>query len=233
MKRYAGCKLLGLPLFPSRPLRASVVGVYNVLMTSNNERFDRQIAFILEVDKLKSIIRRTYLLNIDRAENTAEHSWHLAIMAILLAEHANEPVDLARVVKMVLIHDIVEIDAGDTYFYDATAAKDKAERERAAADRIFGLLPADQSNEMRDLWEEFEEGGTAEARFALALDRFIPQLHNYHTHGRSWSEHGITADRVLERNACIAEGSEKLWDCAQALLGDAVAKGFLAAGKEK
>jgi putative hydrolase of HD superfamily len=196
------------------------------------ERFERQIAFILEIDKLKTIIRRTYLLNTDRAENTAEHSWHLAIMAILLAEHANEPVDVAKVVKMVVIHDIVEIDAGDTYFYDANAALDKAEREIAAADRIFGLLPADQAKELRDLWDEFEEGQTPEARFALALDRFIPQLHNYHTQGRSWNEHGITVDRVLERNASMAEGSTKLWECARALLNDAVAKGFLA-DKEK
>src|SRR5436309_14613445 len=143
----------------------------------DNDRFERQIRFILEIDKLKGILRRTYLLNVDRAENTAEHSWHLAIMAILLAEHANEPVDVARVVKMVLIHDIVEIDAGDTYCYDTEAALNKAERERAAADRIFGILPEDQSRELRELWDEFEEGRTPEARFALALDRFIPQLH--------------------------------------------------------
>jgi len=194
---------------------------------TTQERFDRQIQFILEIDKLKTILRRTYLMNVDRAENTAEHSWHLAIMAILLAEHANQPVDVARVVKMVLVHDIVEIDAGDTYFYDFAAGLDKSERERAAADRIFGLLPADQGMELRALWDEFEDGTTADARFALALDRFIPQLHNYYTKGRSWAEHGITADRVLERNACIADGSAKLWECARALLDDAVAKGFL------
>ena len=198
----------------------------------SSDRFERQIRFILEVDKLKSIIRRTYLVNADRAENTAEHSWHLAIMAILLAEHANETVEVARVVKMVLIHDIVEIDAGDTYFYDSTAALDKADRERAAADRIFGMLPLDQSTELRALWDEFESGETPEARFALALDRFIPQLHNYHTQGRSWAEHGITEDRVLEGNASMAEGSLRLWECARALLDDAVAKGFLAR-KEK
>jgi len=199
---------------------------------TTQERFDRQIRFILEIDKLKTILRRTYLMNVDRAENTAEHSWHLAIMAILLAEHANEPVDVARVVKMVLVHDIVEIDAGDTYFYDAAAGLDKSERERAAADRIFGLLPTDQGMEMRALWDEFEDGTTADARFALALDRFIPQLHNYYTEGRSWAEHGITADRVLERNACIADGSARLWECARALLDDAVAKGFLPYTKE-
>ena len=201
--------------------------------TDAAERFERQIRFVLEVDKLKSIIRRTYLVNEDRAENTAEHSWHLAILALVLAEYANEPVDVARVVKMVLVHDIVEIDAGDTYFYDATAELDKSDRERRAADRIFGILPDDQARELRELWDEFETGTTADARFALALDRFIPQLHNYHTKGRSWVEHGITADRVLERNACMAEGSARLWECARALLDDAIAKGFLPASKEK
>jgi putative hydrolase of HD superfamily len=195
------------------------------------ERLERQIRFILELDKLKTIVRRTYLVNTDRAENTAEHSWHLAIMALLLAEYANEPVDVARVVKMVLIHDIVEIDAGDTYFYDSVAALDKADRERVAADRIFSLLPPDQTDEFRRLWEEFETGETPDARFAAALDRFIPQLHNYHTQGRSWSEHGITLDRVLERNASMANGSQKLWDWARALLDDAVTKGFLQPGK--
>jgi len=196
------------------------------------ERLNRQIGFILEVDKLKSIVRRTYLLNTDRAENTAEHSWHLAIMAILLAEYANEPVDVGRVVKMVLVHDLVEIDAGDTYIYDVAAERDKVDRERAAADRIFGLLPSDQGEELRQLWEEFEACCTPEARFALALDRFIPQLHNYYTQGRSWLEHGITADRVLERNKPMAMGSEKLREFARALLDDAVAKGFLRAKKK-
>ena len=190
-------------------------------------RLEQQIRFILEIDKLKTILRRTYLLHVDRAENTAEHSWHLAMMAILLAEHANEPVDVPRVVKMVLIHDIVEIDAGDTYIYDTQGALDKAEREHAAADRLFGMLPSDQGREFRTLWEEFEARQTPEAKFAGALDRFMPQLHNYHTQGRSWNEHGITADRVLERNACMAEGSASLWDLAQALVDDAVAKGFL------
>ena len=195
-------------------------------------RFERQIQFILEVDKLKTILRRTYLLNADRVENTAEHSWHLAIGAILLAEHANEPVDITRVLKMVLVHDIVEIDAGDTYFYDEAAEVDKSTREQRAADRLFGILPSDQGEELRALWEEFELGETPEARFALALDRFMPQLHNYYTEGRSWNEHGITADRVLERNASIANGSGKLWDCARSLLDDAVERGFLPSRKE-
>jgi putative hydrolase of HD superfamily len=199
----------------------------------DEDRFARQIRFILELDKLKTILRRTYLIHEDRAENTAEHSWHLAILAIVLAEHANEHVDVARVVKMLLVHDIVEIDAGDTYFYDAAAAADKSEREHAAADRLFGILPADQALELRSLWEEFEAAMTVDARFALALDRFMPQLHNYHTQGRSWAEHGITVDQVLEKNESMADGSVKLWECARALLQDAVSKGYLPAGKEK
>ncbi|HEY2379862.1 MAG TPA: HD domain-containing protein [Terriglobia bacterium] len=199
----------------------------------DSERFERQIQFILEIDKLKTILRRTYLIHADRAENTAEHSWHLALGAIVLAEHANEPVDVARVVKMVLVHDIVEIDAGDTYFYDAVGALDKPEREDAAAERLFGILPEDQGNELRALWQEFEAGNTPDARFALALDRFMPQLHNYYTHGRSWAEHGITADRVLERNEGMAEGSARLWQHARGLLEDAVVKGLLPARKEK
>ena len=197
----------------------------------DSDRFEKQLQFILEIDKLKSISRRTYLLNAERLENTAEHSWHLAVMAMLLAEHANEPVNVSRVVRMVLVHDIVEIDAGDTYHYDPVGALDKADRERRAADRLFGILPADQGKELRDLWEEFEACRTPDARFAAALDRFMPQLHNYHTKGKSWSEHGVTADRVLEGNASIAEGSQKLWERAQSLLDDAVAKGFLPRSK--
>ena len=191
------------------------------------DRLEKQIRFLLEVDKLKTILRRTYILHADRSENTAEHSWHLAITAMILSEYANEEIDISRVIKMVLIHDIVEIDAGDTYLYDAAGAADKAEREGAAAERLFGILPPDQEQEFRDLWDEFERRETIESRFSSALDRFIPQLHNYHTQGRTWKEHGITADRVLDRNACIADGSSTLWEWAQALLNDAVEKGFL------
>src|SRR5262245_56810742 len=135
------------------------------------ERFQRQIRFVLEIDRLKTIVRRTYLLHADRAENTAEHSWHLAMMAILLSEYANDPVDVARVVKMVLIHDIVEIEAGDTYFYDDVAELDKAERVRSAADRLFGILPSDQGEELRRLWDEFEAGETPEAQIGRASCR--------------------------------------------------------------
>ena len=191
------------------------------------DRFQQQIRFILEIDKLKSVLRRTYLIDSGRRENTAEHSWHLALMAIILSEHANEPVDVARVIKMVLVHDIVEIDAGDTYFYDAAGMAGKTEREKAAAARLFGLLPDGQGEDLRSLWEEFEAGQTPDSRFAAALDRFIPQLHNYHTRGKSWQEHGTTADLVLARNAGMAAGSERLWQCAQDLVADAVTMGFL------
>jgi putative hydrolase of HD superfamily len=189
------------------------------------DRLARQLQFILEIDKLKSVYRRTYLIDGARHENSAEHSWHLALLALILAEHANEPLDVAKVVKMVLVHDIVEIDAGDTYIYDAQG--DKAERERIAADRVFGLLPEDQEAEFRGLWEEFETGATPEARFAAALDRFIPQLHNYHTQGRSWKEHGITAERVLTRNVEISHGSVTLWEWTQTLIERAVSEGLL------
>jgi|SRR5688572_7597819 len=188
------------------------------------DRLARQLHFIIELDKLKSVYRRTYLIDGSRSENSAEHSWHLALMAIVLAEHANEPLDVGKVIKMVLIHDIVEIDAGDTYIYDSQ--DDKAEREQRAADRIFGLLPPDQAAEFRSLWDEFEERETAEARFASALDRFIPQLHNFYTEGRSWKEHGITSERVLLRNVEISHGSVTLWQWTQMLIERAEAEGF-------
>jgi putative hydrolases of HD superfamily len=189
------------------------------------DRLAQQLQFILEIDKLKSIYRRTYLVDGERNENSAEHSWHLAMLAMVLAEHANEPLDVAKVIRMVLVHDIVEIDAGDTYIYGDQS--DKAEREAKAADRIFGLLPPDQEKEFRGLWEEFESGATAEARFGSALDRFMPQLHNYHTQGRSWKEHGITAERVLTRNEEMSQGSVILWEWTQALIERAVVEGLL------
>jgi len=197
----------------------------------NTDRLRQQIAFLLEMDKLKSVLRRTYVLGADRRENSAEHSWHLAVMALLLAEHADAPVDLLRALKMLLVHDVVEIDAGDTYVYDVQT--DKAAKEAAAASRIFGLLPADQRDGMRGLWEEFEARETSEARFAAALDRLMPMLHNYHAEGRSWREHGITADQVLERNKHIADGSADLWEYAAVMIRDAVAQGYLAAGKDE
>ena len=199
----------------------------------NTERLERQISFILEIDKLKSVLRRSYLLNEPRHENSAEHSWHLSIMALVLAEYANAEVDTLRVLKMLLVHDIVEIDAGDTFVYDTAGNETKAVREQEAAQRIFGLLPTDQQSEVQALWQEFEERTTSEAKFAAALDRLMPLLHNFHTQGRSWQEHGIAQAQVLRLNRHIADGSETLWDYAEALINKATDKGFLTDDRTK
>ena len=199
-------------------------------MSDATDRLARQIAFLLEIDQLKTVLRRSYLVDGTRLENSAEHSWHLAVMAMVLAEHAAAPVDSLRVLKMLLAHDIVEVDARDTYVYDEVGALDKAEREGQAADRIFGLLPPDQEQELRGLWDEFEARETPEAKFAAALDRLMPLLHNYQTQGRSWQEHGIVRRQVLTLNAHIADGSEALWRFAQSLIEEAVTKGYLSPG---
>jgi len=198
-----------------------------------SDRLARQIQFILEIDKLKSIMRRSYLLNQQRHENSAEHSWHLAMMAILLHEYANEQINLAHILKMVLVHDLVEIDAGDTYCYDDAANSDKAEREQKAADRLFAMLPDDQREEIRNLWEEFEKRSTPDAKFANALDRMMPMMHNYYTRGKAWKEHNVGSDMVLDRNSVMKEGAEELWEFTQSLIEDAVNKGYLASPKKK
>lgn len=193
-------------------------------------RLRQQIDFILEIDRLKEITRRTYLASGNRRENTAEHSWHLAMLVIVLAEYAVEPIDVGHTMKLVLVHDIVEIDAGDTFAYDTDGNNSKSKRENAAADRIFGLLPLDQAQSMRALWDEFEARVTPEARFANVVDRLMPMLHNFYTDGKGWSEHGVTIDRVVERNQTIvAEGSPVLWDFVEHLLKVAIAKGYLKA----
>lgn len=202
-------------------------------MDTNFSRLAQQVEFIVEIDKLKQVYRRTWLIDASRHENDAEHSWHLGVMAVLLVEHARSPqLDLMRVLKMVLIHDLVEIDAGDTFAYDDAAAVDKADRERVAAERLFQLLPSDQASEFRSVWDEFEARQTPEAQYAAALDRFQPMLHNYRTRGKAWQEHGITADRVLARNQSMAEGSPALWQYAQQFVADAVAQGYLAPAAE-
>lgn len=191
------------------------------------DRLKKQISFIIETDKLKTVYRQSLISDKSRYENDAEHSWHLALMAMLLSEHTNEEVDLLKVIKMVLIHDIVEIDAGDTYCYDEKAKLDKREREEKCANRIFSLLPADQRDEMFELWEEFEKMETAEAKFAAALDRLQPVLLNYAACGMSWKEHGISVAQVIERNRLMKNGSDKLWDYAKQIIEDAVNKGYL------
>ena len=192
-----------------------------------NERLKQQIAFMLEIDKLKNIYRQTYVLGEDRKENDAEHSWHLAVLAFLLAEHANSEVDVLKTMKMVLIHDIVEIDAGDTYCYDAEGYKTKADREEKAARRIFGLLPDDQSAEFYDLWREFEDGLTNEAKFAAVLDRLQPLTLNYTKDGISWKEHGVYKEQVVKRNQHCSESSETIARFIMEMLDDAAEKGFL------
>jgi putative hydrolase of HD superfamily len=166
----------------------------------NEDRLLRQMRFVVEADKLKSIFRRNRLLHGERQENDAEHSWHLARMAIVLAEHADPPIDVLRVLKMVLIHDLVEIDAGDTFGYDEAALVTQPERERLAADRIFGLLPEDMAHELRAVWEEFEEKQTPEAKFAGALDRMGGVLPSYYNEGGCWREASVTVERVKDRN---------------------------------
>lgn len=194
-----------------------------------NTRFEQQLEFLVEIDKIKQVFRRTFLMDKSRTENDAEHSWHLAVMAIILGEYAaTSSLDITRVVKMVLIHDLVEIDAGDTYLYDEQAALDKDEREQKAAERIFALLPDDQAQEFRVLWEEFEQRDTPEAQFAASLDRFQPLLHNYKTQGESWKKHGIRREQVLQRGQQMQAGSPFLWEYAQILIERSVESGYLA-----
>lgn len=193
-----------------------------------SDRLEQQIRFLVEIDKLKSVYRQTMLIDGSRNEDDAEHSWHIALMAILLAEHAAENnVDIFKVVKMLLIHDIVEIDAGDTFAYDAPGHDDKAEREQAAADRIFNILPADQAGELRALWDEFEARQSPEAKYAAALDRVQPMLSNYHTDGHAWKAHGISRSQVIARNQHANLGCPPLWAYARDLIDRAVKKGYL------
>lgn len=193
-----------------------------------SDRLTAQIHFILEIDKMKTILRQNVpITQPHRQENDAEHSWHLAMMAVLLAEHADRPVDAARVVKMLLIHDLVEIDAGDTFIYDDAAHHDKEEREQRAADRIFGLLPADQRDELRALWDEFEARESDDARFAAALDRLQPVLLNHATKGGRWRQNGVTATKVLNRTKIVADGSQALWELLQDRVTDAVEQGYI------
>lgn len=195
---------------------------------SDFERLEKQMNFILELDKIKLILRQTKLSNSDRRENDAEHSWHIALMAFTLAEHANIPnLDMLKILKMMILHDVVEIDAGDTFAYDTKGNEDKREREERAADRIFGLLPHDQCTEFRALWVEFDDMLTPEARFAAAMDRLQPMMLNYINGGGAWQEHQIGLSRVMARNKHIADGSETLWAYAKRFLEDAVQKGWL------
>ena len=182
------------------------------------ERLQKQMEFIVEVDKVKKIMRQTYLSDASRKEDDAEHSWHLALMAVLLKEYSNEEVDLSKVIPMVLIHDLVEIDAGDTYAYSGESAVVTEAREREAAERVFGILPEDQGKIFRDLWEEFEAYETPEAKFAHVLDNCQPMLLNDASNGLSWTEHQVRKSQIYKRNEHTAEGSRKIWNYMQSLV---------------
>jgi putative hydrolase of HD superfamily len=190
-------------------------------------KLDKQIAFIKEIDKIKYIQRKTKLFNSDRRENDAEHSWHLAMMAIVLLEHANKDIDLLKVLKMVLIHDIVEIDAGDTFIYSTTKDHNNTNEELVAAKRIFGMLPKEQANDLIAIWEEFEAGETDEAKFAKAMDRFEPLLQNASNSGGTWVEFDVPYHKVYDKKSEIKDGSESIWSYAESLIDDGVGKGYL------
>lgn len=190
---------------------------------------DSQLRFVLEADRLKGVLRQSPIIDGSRRENSAEHSWHLGLMSLVLGEYAPAGTDLSRVTAMVLVHDLVEIDAGDLFAYaGAQAQADQEDAERAAADRLFALLPASQAAEFRALWDEFEERRTPEAKFARALDRLQPMLANYQLGGGTWSQHGVTASQVLAKVALIEDGSAALGALARGLIADSVSRGFLA-----
>jgi putative hydrolases of HD superfamily len=203
--------------------------VSNTIPFAETERFKKQIDFILEADKLKHVRRKTILLDHSRRENSAEHSWHIALMVLIMSEYSEESdIDFFRVMKMLLIHDMVEIDAGDTYCYDEHGRQDQHRREEIAAQRVFGLLPADQAAALRALWDEFEKRETPESRLANALDRVQPLLNNYFTDGQTWRENDIKSGQVHRRMRPVKNGVPVLWDYVSALIEDAVKKGFLA-----
>ncbi len=191
------------------------------------DRMKQQLTFLIEVDRLKTVLRRTLLADGSRRENDAEHSWHLALAAMLLQEHAEQPVDLSRVLQMAVVHDLIEIYAGDTFAYDVAGNRDKEARERAAADRLFALLPPDQGGWIRALWEEFDAMETPDARYAAALDRLMPFLNNYLTEGHTWREGHVSRSQVLARMDMVRQALPALWDDMLAMIEEAVGKGYI------
>jgi putative hydrolases of HD superfamily len=191
------------------------------------DRLSQQINFIKEIDKIKYIQRRTKLINSDRHENDAEHSWHLAMMTIVLAEYSNTSIDVLKVLKMVLIHDIVEIDTGDVFLHDTTKNHSNTEEETIAAKRIFGMLPTEQAEEFISIWEEFEAGETNEAKFAKSMDRFEPLLQNASNKGGTWAEYNVDYQRVFDTAKSIKKGSDVIWDYTEDLLDKSVEEGIL------
>lgn len=198
-----------------------------ILGMPNLNRLTQQIQFVIEIDQLKTVLRQTLLTDASRQENTAEHSWHIAMMAIILAEYAPAPVDLLHVIKLLLVHDLIEIDAGDTFCYDVQGNQSKRERELQAADRVFNLLPPDQAIEVRSLWDEFEAQVTPAAQFAACLDRLQPLLNNWQTQGYSWRKHGISQDLVLQRMSPLQTRAPVLWKFVEQLVQECVAAGYL------
>ncbi len=191
------------------------------------QRLQRQMEFLRELDRLKSVFRRNHLADGSRLENDAEHSWYFAVAAMILAEHAAAAVDVARVIRMALVHDVVEIDAGDTFIYDESAKQGQAEREARAAARLFGLLPDEQARELLALWREFEEGATPEARYARAIDRIVAVILNYASQGKTWRQHRIPKRQILAINERIAAGSPSLWSYVRELIEEGARRGFI------
>ncbi len=192
-----------------------------------NNRFEQQLAFIVEIDKMKSILRRTLIIDGSRRENDAEHSWHIGVMAMLLREYAEPGVNVERVVQMCLVHDLIEIYAGDTFAYDTAANGDKAQRERASADRLYALLPPEQGAMLRDLWEEFDAEQTVDARYAAAMDHLQPFIHNALTDGHTWKEGAVTKAMVYARMNIVKEATPALWPYVEARIAEGIANGYI------
>ncbi len=193
-----------------------------------NERLMKQVQFITEIDRLKNIFRQNIVIGTDRNENDAEHSWHMAAMAILLSEYSvDRNLDLLQVLKLILVHDLVEIGAGDTFCYDEKGCEDKAEREEKAAQQLFNMLPRDQAEEIYGLWREFEELRTSEAKFTACLDRLQPLLLNYNTKGHTWQKPGVTSEKVIKRNSILEQYAPELWQLAKEIIESSIEKGIL------
>ncbi|MFA5576640.1 MAG: HD domain-containing protein [Tissierellaceae bacterium] len=191
------------------------------------ERLLKDIEFIVELDKMKSILRQTSLIERDQREDDAQHSWHISVMAMVLGEYSNKELDIGRVIKMLLTHDLIEIYAGDTFCYDKEANKSKRERELAGADKVFGILAEDKARELRALWDEFEEAKTPEAIFAASMDRLQPMLNNYHNNGGTWGKFNVAKEDIYERIAPVREASDILWDYVQHMIEDAANRGLI------
>jgi putative hydrolase of HD superfamily len=210
---------------------AELLADTNPFPTAIAERLRQQLTFLIEIDRLKTILRQSPLAAVDRRENDAEHSWHLAMMVVVLAEHSDEQIDVGHTLELVLLHDLVEIYAGDTPLYDDALGADQDAREKAAAALIFGLLPADQGERLRILWDEFEARQTAEARFAKAMDRFQPLLLNWMARGGTWQTPGVTADDIRARKAVIGDASTSLWEAGRELIDEGERRGWSRPGR--